>query len=112
MYYPMRTIRTRTHQLIVNLASALPFPIADDIDRSTTWRGIVYHEDPRLGDRSLESYLHRPRVELYDVIADPDERVNLAGDPKHESLRRGLEDRLLEWRQSSDDPWIGHASQD
>ncbi len=106
MYYPMRAVRTRTHALILNMASALRFPIAEDVYLSTTWWGIVHHADPRLGDRPLESYLHRPRIELYDVVADPEQRVNLADHPKREQLRRGLEEQLRDWQDKTDDPWM------
>jgi N-sulfoglucosamine sulfohydrolase len=106
MYYPMRTVRTRTHALILNLASALPFPIAEDVYQSTSWWSIVRHADPRLGDRPLESYLHRPRVELYDVLADPEQRRNLADDPSLAQFRRGLEEKIRDWQDKSGDPWM------
>src|SRR5262249_18466998 len=40
-YYPMRTMRTRTHKYILNLASPLDFPFASDLYYSKTWQGIL-----------------------------------------------------------------------
>src|SRR5262249_8717828 len=60
MYYPMRMIRTRTHKLILNLAHPLEYPTAEDLFNSPTWQGVLKRGDKMLGERSLESYLHRP----------------------------------------------------
>jgi hypothetical protein len=35
--------------------------------------------------------------ELYDAIADPGERCNVAGDPAHADVVRELRDRVLAW---------------
>ncbi len=106
MYYPMRSVRTRTHRLIVNFANPLPFPIAEDVYASPTWQGILHHPDPTLGGRPLAEYIHRPRVELYDLGADPGETRNLAEEPAMGRIRRDLEERLREWQMRTDDPWF------
>src|SRR6185437_8532435 len=41
MYYPVRTIRTRTHKYIRNLAHKLDYPFASDLYNSATWQGIL-----------------------------------------------------------------------
>ena len=56
--------------------------------------------------RSVEAYLNRPREELYDLSADPDEVKNLAGDPAHAEVLAGLRKRLKEWQQATGDPWV------
>jgi N-sulfoglucosamine sulfohydrolase len=105
-YYPMRAVRTRQHKLIVNLASSLPFPIAEDVFDSETWKGIIRHPEPSLGDRPFSPYIQRPKIELYDVLADPAESKNLASDSAHASLMRDLEQRLFDWRDKTADPWL------
>ncbi|MCZ3137255.1 hypothetical protein NYZ17_20590, partial [Acinetobacter baumannii] len=40
-YYPMRAIRTRTHNYILNLAHPLDYPIASDVAGSPSWRAIA-----------------------------------------------------------------------
>jgi N-sulfoglucosamine sulfohydrolase len=106
MYYPMRAVRTRQHSLIVNLAHPLSFPIAEDLFESETWQGVIHHTDPVLGDRSLADYLQRKRVELYDVLADPHQRKNLALDPALGATLRDLQERLRDWQEKTDDPWL------
>ncbi len=105
MYYPMRALRTRTHKLIVNLASPLPFPFALDLHQSPTWIGARASGDGRYGPRTIEQFVHRPRFELYDLRTDPDEAVNLAADPAHRALRDELTARLRAFQERTRDPW-------
>jgi N-sulfoglucosamine sulfohydrolase len=44
--------------------------------------------------------------QLYDMVLDPAEGRNLAGDPAHEEVLSGLSDRLTEWMQDTDDPLL------
>ncbi|MDB5390108.1 MAG: atsA 4 [Planctomycetaceae bacterium] len=60
MYYPMRTIRTGKHKLIVNLAGNLPFPFASDLYFSPTWQGALKRQDSQYGNRMLSAFLQRP----------------------------------------------------
>ncbi len=41
-------------------------------------------------------YYHGARPQLFDLVADPDELVDLADDPSHATLRQALTDRVLE----------------
>ena len=43
--------------------------------------------------------------ELYDLQNDPDERINLAGDPAHANTQARLKLRLFEWMRKEDD-WL------
>lgn len=112
MYYPMRAVRTRTHKLILNLASPLAFPLAEDIFASPTWQSIRYHVDARLGDRSLEAYRRRPAVELYDVVHDPGESRNLADAPAYALVVRDLTQRIRDWQEATHDPWFITSARD
>jgi hypothetical protein len=49
MYSPMRSIRTRQYQYIVNFAHQLEFPHAADLRESPTWQGIL-----KRGDKFLQ----------------------------------------------------------
>jgi N-sulfoglucosamine sulfohydrolase len=106
MYYPMRMVRTRTHKYILNLAHGLEVPHASDLWASPTWQGVLRRGDRMFGRRTTAAYLNRPREELYDLTADPDEVRNLAADPTAAGVLADLRARLLAWQQATADPWI------
>jgi N-sulfoglucosamine sulfohydrolase len=106
MYYPMRMVRTRQYKLIRNLAHRLEYPHAADLWGSPTWQGILARKDSRMGVKTVESFLNRPAVELYDVAVDPDETTNLAADPKHADTVATLTRRLTDWRTATKDAWL------
>ena len=106
MYYPMRSIRTRTHSYILNLAHELEYPFASDLWGSKTWQGVLRRGDKMLGDRSVDAFLHRPREELYDLAADPHEPKNVAADPKYAEVLADLRRRLRAWQTATKDPWL------
>lgn len=106
MYYPMRMIRTRKYKYILNLAHQLPFPFASDLWESPTWQGVLKRGDTKYGRRSVESYVNRPREELYDLEKDPDELRNLAADPNQAATLADLRRRLREWQEKTQDPWL------
>lgn len=105
-YYPMRAVRTRTHNYILNLASPLDYPIAGDVAGSPSWKAISADPAIRLGKRSQAAYLRRPAEELYDLTRDPDELVNVVADPAYAEVRDALRARLLAMRQATHDPWL------
>lgn len=106
MYYPMRMIRTRRYKLIWNIASELTFPSANDLFHSPTWVSVTRAGGEVYGQRRLENFLHRPRFELYDLEADPDEVLNLVDDPKYRDIKEDLSRRLKAFQQRTQDPWI------
>jgi N-sulfoglucosamine sulfohydrolase len=105
-YYPMRAIRTRTHSYIQNLAWQLPYPIAGDIAESPSWKAISADPSIKLGKRTQAAYLQRPAEELYDLRKDPDELVNLAGDPAQRPVLEQLRNELVKFRSGTKDPWM------
>ncbi len=106
MYYPMRSVRTRTHKLIWNLAHPLEYPFARDLWQSDTWQAVINQHMETYGKRDVAAYLHRPKFELYDLEADPHELHNLADDPAHAELLHGLQSRLMDFQKRTGDPWI------
>jgi N-sulfoglucosamine sulfohydrolase len=106
MYYPMRAVRTRTHKLIMNLAHPLPFPFASDLFESATWQGVLSRGDGRLGNRTVEAFVQRPRFELFDLENDPHELHNLALRPESAELLRTLQSKLRAWQEHTADPWL------
>lgn len=106
MYYPMRAVRTRRYKYILNLAHGLDFPFASDLFASFTWQGILERSDTKMGVRDIETYIHRPKEELYDLEKDPDEIINLAADPGHAAVLDGLRKKLRDFQERTKDPWV------
>jgi N-sulfoglucosamine sulfohydrolase len=106
MYYPMRMVRTRKHKYILNLAHLLPYPFASDLYNSDSWQGALKRGDKMLGSRNREAFEHRPKEELYDLTADPNELKNLADDPKSAVVVKDLRARLRSWQEATKDPWL------
>jgi N-sulfoglucosamine sulfohydrolase len=107
MYYPMRMVRGRQYKLIWNIAYQLPYPFSTDLWRSATWQAVwTQGPDTPYGRRTVEQYIQRPEFELYDLIADPDEARNLAGDPRHGEVLAEYKARLKAFQARTSDPWI------
>jgi N-sulfoglucosamine sulfohydrolase len=106
MYYPVRMVRTRTHKYLLNLAHPLEYPFASDLWGSAMWQGVLKRGDSMMGSRSVKAFLHRPKEELYDLSADPNELKNLAGDSTHAKVLEELRGKLAAWREKTDDPWL------
>lgn len=106
MYYPMRAIRTRKYKYILNIANKLDFPFASDLYGSQTWQGILQRKDLKMGLRDVDSYIHRPKEELYDIESDPNEINNLVNDVRHQAVLDDLRKRLRYFQERTKDPWL------
>ncbi|HVJ47329.1 MAG TPA: sulfatase [Luteolibacter sp.] len=107
MYYPMRSVREGKYKLILNIANGLPFPFASDLWEAPSWQECLKQgpETP-YGGRTVDSYLNRPRFELYDTEADPWEFNNLAGKPEHRETLESLKLSLKQFQDKTNDPWL------
>lgn len=106
-YYPMRAIRSGKYKLIFNIANPLTYPFASDLYDSPTWQAVVQRKTPTevYGHRTVREYVHRPRFELFDLQADPNETRNLAADPDHKETLETLQSKLRAWQKQTQDPW-------
>ena len=57
-------------------------------------------------ERSVKQFLHRPKLELYDLTADPHELKNLADDPGQADRVKELRGKLKAWQTATKDPWL------
>ena len=57
------------------------------------------HADAKMVRTKRWKYNYYPEgyAELYDILADPGEQNNLAGDPEHQDIEQELKERLLNW---------------
>lgn len=95
VYDPMRAVRTRRHKYVRSFEPRPRLALPGDIEASPTRRG---YGDDHLRPRAAE--------ELYDLDADPYERVNLAADPSHRDLRDQLAADLRRWQTDTEDPLL------
>jgi N-sulfoglucosamine sulfohydrolase len=105
MYYPMRVVIDGKWKLIFNIAHQLPYPFASDLYASPTWQSVLQRGDTMYGVRTVDSYVHRPRFELYDLEADPWETNNVATDSSRQEVLQHLQHKLQQWQKETDDPW-------
>ena len=107
MYYPMRVVRERKYKLIWNIAADLPFPFASDLWAAPTWQE-QYQQGPSApyGSWSVDTYIHRPKFELFDLESDPHETTNLADDPAHAETLARLQQKLKTFQRQTNDPWV------
>lgn len=105
-YYPMRVVRTKRHKFIYNIAWKLDYPFSSDLWKSACWQAAARSGATRFGCRTIDSYVHRPRFELYDLQSDPDETVNLADDPAHAGLVADFVQKIKRFQQETSDPWF------
>lgn len=95
-YDPMRAIRTDRYKLIRNFESGFAVEVPGDVQG-----GDIFRADPARYSGSAH-----PPLELYDLDADPDELVNLAGSPAVAELERELDARLWTWMADTADPLL------
>ena len=104
--YPIRSIRSRTHKLILNLQPDQTFTNA--CTKSREFKSIVAAADA--GDEQaqwvVKNYQQRPAVEFFDVLNDPLEMHNLAGHPQHQGTITELKSKLAAWMDSQGDTGV------
>ncbi|BDS07059.1 heparan N-sulfatase [Oceaniferula spumae] len=107
MYYPMRAIIGRNYKLIWNIASPLPYPFASDLWVASTWQAQFQKgKEANYGNRSVQSYIQRPKFELYNISQDPAESKNLTKDPAMANKLEERKQRMKKLQKETQDPWI------
>ena len=107
-HYPMRTLRGKRYKLIWNLLWRAEYPLPIDTVQRRTWRANRDSGSDRIGLRTIDQFLHRPQVELYDLQNDPWEADNLADseDPLLAKVRESMIAELSDRLQRQQDPWM------
>src|SRR4051812_1417609 len=96
-YEPQRAVRTRRYKYIRRFENGHDGPVLANIDDSPSKDYLLAHG---LGERAL------PEEELYDLVFDPAEAANLAGDPGHADVLGELRQRLERWMRDTADPLL------
>lgn len=104
--YPIRSVRSRTHKLIMNLEHDQLFTNA--CTKSPEFLSLVTAAES--GDtearHAVDRYQRRPPVEFYDVVNDPLEMNNLASDPEQATMIASLREQLQSWMDAQGDEGI------
>jgi N-sulfoglucosamine sulfohydrolase len=95
-YEPLRAIRTRRHKYVRRFGDRLR-PVLPNVDDGPTKDLLIA---AGWGEREL------PREELYDLLFDPQEAVNLIGSPRCAEVEADLRSRLQEWMAATGDPLL------
>ncbi len=102
-HYPIRSVRSEQYKLILNLDPNAKFQ--NNIVNSDWF--ISWQQTAETGDTHakvmVNRHFTRPGVELYDVMGDPYEMTNLAGDPQYDKVVADLRNRLEGWMDSQGD---------
>lgn len=97
---------TFKYKLIYNIAGPLPFPIAADLYAAPAFQDLL-----KTGGagwyRNFSAYMgSRPKYELYDILADPQELTPLADDPAYKDVLAILAADIKQWQNDTNDDWI------
>lgn len=101
--YGIRSVRTKTHRLIVNLTPGTKFTNAcTQSPEFLSWVRRAGNGEKR-AQALVNRYHHRPAVELYDVSKGWHGWKNLADSPEHAAIREELQAKLDEWMKDQGD---------
>src|SRR3954447_14070382 len=96
-YEPQRAVRTKRYKYIRRFDNGHHGPVLANIDDSPS---KTYLLDHGLAARTP------PAEELYDLVFDPGEAHNLAGEPAPAETLAALRARLLAWMRDTGDPLL------
>jgi arylsulfatase A-like enzyme len=95
-YDPQRAVRTRRHKYVRRFGERLK-PVLPNVDDGPVKDLLVA---AGWGERELA------REELYDLLFDPQEAVNLIGRPECAEVEAELRERLEAWMRETEDPLL------
>lgn len=95
-YDPMRAVRTERYKYIRNFETTFLVEVPGDVQV-----GAIYRSE-------LQRYVAatHPAVELYDLVADPLEQDDVAGQPVVAEVERELDARVWRWMEETGDPLL------
>lgn len=102
-HYGIRSVRSRSHKLIVNLTPEVEFRnIAMKTPSFQSWERLAAEGDER-AIYLVNRYKKRPAIELYDILSDPLETKNIAEEDRSEKIIKSLRKKLDQWMESQGD---------
>ena len=109
LYFPQRTVRSNRYKLIVNLLQDRVNPVAMLCSQEAKPpSNYVTPEEIASADehvrQAYKTWKDAPRVELYDLMDDPQEWRNRADDPSLADVKSRLLAELRHWQKQTSDP--------
>jgi len=103
--YPIRALRTAQFKYIKNLHPEYEHTTHIDRNRPLTyWPSWVAAAKTNAAAAEIVRWYHeRPAEELFDIVRDPDEKLNLATDPTYASTLKEMRGKLEAWMKSQGD---------
>lgn len=100
-----RAIRTNKYKYIRNFYPDLPNTPSADAFRSDTYKSMLdLKREHKLNKAQMRCFvLPRPEEELYDIVNDPFELVNLANNPAYQDLLQEMRGLLITMRTKTND---------
>lgn len=105
---PMRMIRTTRYKYILNIAPEILYTTHMDKVGEPYWQS--WKEASFKNEHAasvLWRYHNRPAEELYDILSDPGEQRNLAGEKQYLDTLEGFREMMAQWRQQQGDTETG-----
>lgn len=106
--YPIRSVRTGPFHYIRNLfpqyGHTTYIDRAEGKDGLVFWLSWIEAAKTDAGAAAIVKHYHeRPAEELYDIINDPEERQNLAGNPEFAATLKTLHEKMDAWMKAQGD---------
>lgn len=100
-----RAVRTNRYKYIRNFYPDLPnTPPADAFRSDTYQRMLDLKKEHQLTEAQMRCFIiPRPEEELYDVVNDPFELVNLANNPEQQQILQEMREKLMAMREKTND---------
>ncbi|MEZ6058338.1 MAG: sulfatase [Planctomycetaceae bacterium] len=96
-HFGIRSVRSEKYKYIWNFTPEIEFSNACVTSPEfESWVALAKMGDPRAAEL-VNRYLHRPEIELYDIINDPLELNNLAASPEYADVMVELRAELDRW---------------
>lgn len=96
-HYGIRSVRSDKFKYIWNFTPEVTFQNAcTNSPEFESWQAKAAAGDQDASHK-VNRYQHRPKIELYDIVADPLEQNNLADDPAYDAEMNHLRRQLDAW---------------
>lgn len=105
-FIPQRTARYKNYKMILTL---LENRMHISNNQTPEWLE-VYLEDEDYGNMEKHPWyghlFYPPPVQLFNLEKDPNELINLAGDPVYAEIESQMFEAILQWRERTNDPFL------